>query len=166
MKPKSIPHNLLTLLVFSISLLATNIAGATASQPSPWLQTSPLSSPRSGAGIVEVHSLIYAIGGIDGVRFLKSSEYAAIHGDGSLSDWQAGSALNEQRAFFGVAAHNGFIYAVGGGNGPSGHHLLRSVERAAILADGRLGPWHNNRSFHFSLSHQNICCLDKDRSVF
>ena len=125
-----------------MSLLATNIAGATASQPSPWLQTSPLLSPRSGAGIVEVHSLIYAIGGIDGVRFLKSSEYAAIHGDGSLSDWQAGSALNEQRAFFGAAAHNGFIYAVGGGNGPSGHHLLRSVERAAILADGSLGPWH------------------------
>ena len=31
---------------------------------------------------------------------------------------------------------------MGGGNGPSGHHLLRSVERAEIRADGSLGPWH------------------------
>jgi Kelch motif len=123
-------------------MAATHAAFAASASQSPWRQTSPLLTPRSGAGIVEVHSLIYAIGGVDGVHFLKSSEYSAIHGDGSLSDWQPGSALNEERAFFGVAAHNGFIYAVGGGNGPSGHHLLRSVERAAILPDGSLGLWH------------------------
>lgn len=133
-----------SLLICLLSAVAHVAFAATASQ-SPWLQTSPLLSPRSGAGIVEVHSLVYAIGGIDGVHFLKSSEYSAIHGDGALGDWQPGSDLNEERAFFGVAAHHGFIYAVGGGNGPSGHHLLRSVERAAIRADGSLGPWQEEK---------------------
>ena len=133
---------ILSLLLLSIFITLTPAAFAATDSQSPWQQTAPLLSPRSGAGIVEVHSLIYAIGGIDGVRFLKSSEYSAIHGDGSLSDWQPAADLNEERAFFGVAAHKGFIYAVGGGNGPSGHHLLRSVERAAIRADGSLGHWH------------------------
>jgi len=133
-----------TLSLFFVCLFITVTPAAFAAAPpsSPWQQTAPLQTPRSGAGIVEVQSLIYAIGGIDGVRFLKSSEYSAIHGDGALSDWQPAGDLNEQRAFFGTAAHNGFIYVVGGGNGPSGHHLLRSVERATIRADGSLGPWH------------------------
>jgi hypothetical protein len=134
---------MLSLLLVGVLAVVTPAAFAAAA--SPWLQTMPMSSPRSGAGIVEVNSLIYAIGGIDGVHFLKSSEYSAIHGDGSLSEWQPGTDLNEKRAFFGVAAHNGIIYAVGGGNGPSGHHLLRSVERAAIRADGSLGPWHQEK---------------------
>jgi len=135
-----ITHFLSSFLICLLMAVA-HIASAAGDSLSPWQQTSPLLSPRSGAGIVEVNSLIYAIGGIDGVRFLSTSEYSAIHGDGSLSDWQPGSTLNVERAFFGVAAHKGFIYAVGGGNGPSGHHLLRSVERAAIRADGSLGPW-------------------------
>ena len=130
------------LLICLIMAMTMHAAFAAVESQSPWQQTTPLLTPRSGAGVIEVQSIIYAIGGIDGVHFLKNSEYSAIHGDGSLSAWQAGSSLNEERAFFSVAAHNGYIYAVGGGNGPSGHHLLRSVERAKILADGSLGPWH------------------------
>lgn len=84
--------------------------------------------------------MLYAVGGVDGVR-LNTSEYTALQADGTLAAWRAGSAMNEARGFFGVAAHNDFIYAVGGGNGPNGSTLLRSVERAAILAGGTLGPW-------------------------
>lgn len=127
----------------ALCLLASiaHAASAASESASPWRQTAPLLTPRSGAGIVEANGIIYAIGGIDGMHFLKSSESSAIQSDGTLAAWRAGSALNEERGFFGAAAHNGFVYAVGGGNGPSGFHLLRSVERAAILADGSLGPW-------------------------
>jgi hypothetical protein len=145
---------ILSLFFLCIATTLSSTAFASDEAPSPWLQTATLLTPRSGAGVVEVNSLIYVIGGIDGVHFLKTSEYAAIHGDGSLSDWEASSSLNEQRAFFGVAAHKGFIYAVGGGNGPNGHHLLRSVERAAILADGRLGPWHKEKEM---LNYERRC---------
>jgi hypothetical protein len=132
---------LFTALFLLLMVSTAPIADAATSTQNPWQQTAPLLSPRSGAGVVEVNGVIYAIAGIDGKHFLTSSEFSAIHDDGTLAAWQAGSELNEERGFFGVAAHHGFIYAVGGGNGPSGHHLLRSVERAAIRADGSLGPW-------------------------
>lgn len=128
-------------LFLCLTMNAAPIASAATSAQDTWLQTAPMASPRTGAGVIEVGGIIYAIGGVDGKEFLTSSESSAIQKDGTLAPWQTGSALNEERGFFGVAAHNGFIYAVGGGNGPSGHHLLRSVERAAIRADGGLGPW-------------------------
>ncbi len=130
-----------------LMMIAFHSAGA-APSPNPWLQTSPLLAPRSGAGVLEVNGVIYAIAGIDGKQFLRSSEYSAIHDDGTLAAWRAGSELNEARGFFGVAAHGGFLYAVGGGNGPSGHHLLRSVERAAVRADGSLGPWRETQQLN------------------
>jgi len=140
---KSSPRSSAVLSAITLwMIIAFHAVGAATSSPSPWLQTSPLLAPRSGAGVLEVNGVIYAIAGIDGKQFLRSSEYSAIHDDGSLAAWQASSELNEARGFFGVAAHGGFIYAVGGGNGPSGHHLLRSVERAAVRDDGSLGPWH------------------------
>jgi len=106
-----------------------------------WQATSNLITPRGGAGVIETNGRLYAIGGVDGVRFLNTSESAVINGDGTLGPWQAGTALTEERGFFAVVAAKGYMYAVGGGNGPNGHNLLRSVERAALRADGTLGPW-------------------------
>lgn len=126
--------------LFILALSPGSVIVAAAAQ-TVWQQTSSLLTPRTGAGVIEVNGVIYAVGGVDGHAFLSSSEFSAIQQDGSLAPWHGGSALNEARGFFGVAARKGFIYAVGGGNGPSGHHLLRSVERAAIRADGSLGPW-------------------------
>lgn len=123
------------LLALTCSLLSLSAMAAV------WQTTSPLITPRGGAGVIEAHGRLYAIGGVDGTRFLSTSEYASIGGDGTLGAWQRGTALNEERGFFGVAAHKGYVYAVGGGNGPNGHNLLRSVERAALLPDGGLGPW-------------------------
>jgi hypothetical protein len=125
-----------------ICLLAAAGCASAAATKNVWQSTASLHTPRTGAGVVEAKDVIYAIGGVDGHAFLTSSEFSAIQKDGGLAPWQAGSDLNEARGFFGAAAHGGFIYVVGGGNGPSGHHLLRSVERAAIQADGSLGPWH------------------------
>ena len=129
----NIAHIVLALAVsFAISLPASAAV---------WQSTSTLITPRGGAGVMEVGGKLYAIGGVDGIKFLSSSEYSTINADGTLAAWKAGTALTEERGFFGVAAHKGFIYAVGGGNGPNGHNLLRSVERAALLSDGGLGAW-------------------------
>ena len=81
------------------------------------------------------------IGGVGGRDFVNTTEYARIQEDGSLGSWQPGSDLNEERGFTEAVVHNGFVYVVGGGNGPNGHNLLRTVERAQILGNGALGPW-------------------------
>jgi len=111
-----------------------------------WKETSPISIPRAGAALVAVDDTLYLIGGVDGKDFLNTTEYAKINKDGSLSPWHAGPNLNESRGFIDAVIHDGSIYVAGGGNGPNGHHLLRTAERAHILPDGTLGPWETEKN--------------------
>jgi len=106
-----------------------------------WTTTAPMMGNRAGMAALEAGGFIYVIGGIDGVRFLNTAEFSRIGERGDLGEWRATSSLKTARGFFAAVAHDGYIYAAGGGNGPNGHHLLASVERAAIRDDGSLAPW-------------------------
>ena len=53
------------LLMYFMAGAAHSGNAATAPQ-NPWQQTAALLSPRSGAGVIEVDGVIYAVGGIDG----------------------------------------------------------------------------------------------------
>lgn len=111
-----------------------------------WKQTSPMNTARAGAAVVEQGNKLYVLGGIDGRDFLATTEITAVQSDGPISSWQLGPELNEPRGFHGAVAFNDSVYVVGGGNGPAGHNLLRSVERASIRPDGSLGPWQRESS--------------------
>ncbi len=106
-----------------------------------WKETSTMHEPRAGAATVVHNNFIYMIGGIDGRQFLRSTEFAPILADGRIGEWQLGARLIEERGFTEAVIKNGFIFVVGGGNGPNGKHLLTTVERAKINVDGSLGPW-------------------------
>jgi hypothetical protein len=106
-----------------------------------WKETSSMNEPRAGAATVVHNNFIYAIAGVDGRQFLRSTEYAPIMSDGRIGEWKMGPRLIEDRGFIDAVVKNGFIYVVGGGNGPNGKHLLTTVERAKINADGSLGAW-------------------------
>lgn len=111
-----------------------------------WQETHPLATARAGAAVVETGNHIYVIGGVDGRHFLRSVEQTHLEDTGGITAWSPSQPLNVARGFFAAAVHNGYIYAVGGGNGPSGHNLLRSVERAKLLPNGQLGPWQTSPS--------------------
>lgn len=111
-----------------------------------WKETSSINIPRAGTASVRVKDKIYLIGGVDGINFLNTTEYAQIQQDGSLGSWQFGPKLNEERGFTDAVVHGDYVYVAGGGNGPNGHHLLNSVERAQIQADGTLGPWQAEKN--------------------
>lgn len=111
-----------------------------------WKETTPFSAPRAGTATVVVKDKVYLIGGVDGTNFVNITEYAQIQKDGSLGAWQAGHPLNEERGFMEAVVHGDYVYVAGGGNGPYGHHLLRSIERARILEDGTLGPWEKEKN--------------------
>ncbi len=106
-----------------------------------WRRAASLSTPRQGAAAVQVNGVIYVMGGALGTDFRNSTEYARIKEDGSLGPWQAGPPLHEARGYFDAVHHDGWIYVIGGGNGEGGHNLLRTVERARVLPDGKLSPW-------------------------
>lgn len=111
-----------------------------------WHDTAELNIARAGAAVVVADGFIYMIGGVDGRVFLNTTEYAKIGVDGSLGPWQQGPLLNEERGFSEAIIHDGFIYVVGGGNGPYGHNLLRTTERVRILPDGSLDTWISEKS--------------------
>ncbi|WP_455209165.1 Kelch repeat-containing protein [Kaarinaea lacus] len=111
-----------------------------------WRDASALVGPRAGAATVVVNGYIYVIGGVNGIDFVRLSEYAKINDDGSLSPWQETSLLNEERGFIDAVAKDGYIYVVGGGNGPNGKNLLRTVERARVNEDGSLSAWQTMQS--------------------
>lgn len=106
-----------------------------------WRPAAPLNVVRSGAAAVQVNGFIYVMGGAARTNFHRSTEYAQIRADGSLGPWQAGPPMHEARGYFDAVHHEGWIYVIGGGNGEDGHVLLRSVERARVLPDGKLSPW-------------------------
>lgn len=119
------------------------LCGGFSVQAGGWQATSSLNTTRGAAAVIQVSGRLYVIGGVDGRQFIRTSEYTTIQANGSLAPWQNGPSLNEDRGYFGATEHNGYVYAVGGGNGEHGHNLLRSVERAKLLPDGGLGPWQN-----------------------
>lgn len=106
-----------------------------------WKQTSSMNIARAGSAMVVHNNFIYMIAGVDGRQFLRSIEYAPILDDGQVGEWKMGPSLVVDRGFTEAVVHDGYIYVVGGGNGPNGKHLLRSVERAKINDDGSLGQW-------------------------
>lgn len=133
----------------AVLLLATLAAGCSdrnSEWVTGWRQMTPMNKARAGAAVIVVNGVIYAIGGVDGKDFQRTAEYSRVNIDGTLSPWQLTSPMNEKRGFFAVAYHRGYLYIVGGGNGPSGHHLLRSVERARVSPDGDLGKWHKEEN--------------------
>jgi hypothetical protein len=133
-----------TVAVVCVALTAVALFGCSR-EPKIWIpgwqETSALSTARAGAAVVTHNGVIYMIGGVDGHDFLGSTEFARVESNGTLSPWQVGTPLIEARGFVEAAVHDNWIYIAGGGNGPNGHNLLRSVERARIQADGTLGPW-------------------------
>ena len=126
-----------------------------------WKQTSSLKIPRAGAAVVVANDIVYLIGGIDGQDFMNTTEYARIKKDGSLGTWLPGSRLQEARGFTEAIVRDGFIYVVGGGNGPYGHNLLRTVERARIFSDGSLGPWQKQSDMQVTRRCSKAIATDK-----
>ena len=106
-----------------------------------WKETSKLSVGKAGSAVVEHNGFIYMIAGVDGKKFLKTTEYAKVLADGSLAPWKPGPPLNIERGFVEAVIRNSNIYVVGGGNGPYGQNLLASAERASINPDGSLSQW-------------------------
>lgn len=119
-----------------------------------WQSTSEMNSARAGAAVLEVSGTIYALGGVDGKKFLNTTEFSKIQPDGTLGPWKRSAVLNETRGFFDAVAYNGFLYVAGGGKGENGKVLLRSIERTRITDDGSLEGWVTERH---GLSYPRRC---------
>ena len=152
------------LLIFALALIipvlsvSAELSGSNNNWIAGWKESSSMIAERTGAAIYYSNEYMYMIGGLGledkqqhrgskrNPAYLKTSEFARVNSDGTLSSWQPGPSLNVERGYFAVARHNNFLYAVGGGRGANGKELLATIERAEIKQDGTLGRWTMEKS--------------------
>jgi len=160
-------HRSITLFVLLYMVFLS--ASSASAEPQQWIKGwqpgASLNIARAGAAVIRAGSIIYVIGGVDGRDFLRSVEYSHINDDGGLDPWRLTRPLQEARGFFAAAVYDGYLYVVGGGNGPYGKHLLQSVERARIRQDGSLDPWQTLTS-HLVLPRRCVKVLLKDKRLY
>jgi len=137
---------ILILIVVAILLVnRDNFTPVPAVFDASWTEMNRLVIPRRALAAVRVNNYIYVIGGIDkNGQYVKQTEFAKILPNGHLSAWHLTSSLNQGRFYLAAAASNGYIYAVGGGTGPTGsdNQPTDIVERAKIRHNGEIGAWN------------------------
>jgi hypothetical protein len=113
----------------------------------PWQAMSSMNVPRQMLATVAVNGYIYALGGFNGNSgVLDSVERVTINADGTLGPWQTLGPMTTNREVLAAAVAGGYIYALGGVQKLEPGSDLSSVERAALHADGSLGPWQTATS--------------------
>jgi len=137
---------ILILIVVAVLLVnRDNFTPVPAVFDASWAEMNRLVIPRRALAAVRINNYIYVIGGIDkNGQYVKQTEFTKILPNGHLSTWQLTSTLNQGRFYLAAAAANGYIYALGGGTGPTGsdNQPTDIVERAIIHDNGELGAWN------------------------
>ncbi|KAJ9583040.1 hypothetical protein L9F63_022619, partial [Diploptera punctata] len=131
-----------------------------------WHEAPSMNKHRGYPGVVAVGGAIYALGGIggdgsDNDKYLKCMEKY----DKGRNRWYMVAPMHEERASFGCAAVDEFIYVMGGYDGT---FWLKSVERYNTLTNEwfYMAPMSVPRS-HFSttVSNNRIYCLGGHDSI-
>ncbi|MDX8412252.1 MAG: hypothetical protein R8K46_10360 [Mariprofundaceae bacterium] len=104
----------------------------------PWQQTAPLQTGRYALAVTSHGDYIYAMGGLDGARYLDLTEKAKLNPDGGLSDWQQTTPLYSTREGFTVLTHKDRVYLIGGGN-LNGYE--NTIDYATFNKQGDIGFW-------------------------
>ncbi|VAW84016.1 hypothetical protein MNBD_GAMMA16-213 [hydrothermal vent metagenome] len=134
---------ILIILTYNTTL-SLPVVHKTNQAPLGWAYAQSFQFERRAFSSAAHHNHIYIMGGVNNNgKYVRTVEYSKINSDGSLEPWQTTTPLSENRFYLDSVVIGRFIYVIGGANGPLGDDNipLASVERAEILADGRLGPW-------------------------
>lgn len=87
-----------------------------------WCEVSPMSTTRRGLGAAILDSILYVVGGSDGIAALNQVEQY----DPCSDKWTPAASMIEHRSSVGVGVLDGLLYAVGGYNGQV---TINTVER-------------------------------------
>lgn len=93
---------------------------------------------------VTTNGYIYALGGTTGGgSTVATAYYSKVNSDGSIGAWTATTSLPAIRSGAMSATANGYVYVVGGTNGPTSQN---TVYYAQTQSDGTLGAWTTSGS--------------------
>lgn len=132
-----------------------------------WTATSSLNTPRAYHGAAAWNGYMYVWGGYNTSTSAVTSsvEYALIHSDGTLGNWQTTTNMNTAVCRGATASYQGYIYTLGGsttpaascGNGSNG--ATSTVQYAPLKADGTVGTWQTTTGVGYGSSGQVIAAM-------
>jgi len=104
----------------------------------PWQATAPLLTGRYGLEVARHGDYLYALGGLDGARYLDSIEKARLKPEGGVEVWAETTPMASPREGMNIIIKGDHIYVIGGGNlqGYPG-----SVDYATFDTNGDIGFW-------------------------
>jgi hypothetical protein len=95
-------------------------------------------SSRRSAGIAFANGYFYSVGGAATGAGDTTVYYAKVNSDGTFATAATTTALPNTRAYLGVTVANGYIYAMGGGDGTTEQN---TIYYAQLGATGTIGSW-------------------------
>jgi len=105
--------------------------------------TNNVGTDYTGGRSVVYNGILYYVGGCTNIgctTFTNVVNYTPISADGNLGTaWSTTSAMGTNRAFFGLVAYGGYMYAIGGQNATN--TALATTEHAQINSNGTLNAW-------------------------
>ncbi len=120
-----------------------------------WIRLGDFPEPIAVHSAVVVADRIYVVGGQNDSSILPRIRYATILADGNLTAWTSAADLPRPLYRHAVAAHNGYLYVVGGDDTTAAQNLLYY---AKVNSDGSLSAWQSAalpaaRFYHRSVIH-------------
>jgi uncharacterized repeat protein (TIGR01451 family) len=149
----------------------------------PWSISERLHWGRYGTKVAAVGDYLYAVGGRDHGGPLGEVDRTRVEADGTLFGWQLSPGMmTTPRSDFGIVAHDGRIYAIGGrvterycvnyydvgsgcGYAIDGVEVAEPVEPGTIWWNGELGE-EDELAITFSVEPQTVGVLLPSGSVF
>ena len=112
--------------------------------PGAWRELTALPRPRSHHAAFVHDGALWVVAGLDGNPAGQNTPLAdvlraPIGADGSLGAWTEVSRLDSALAVFAAVVHDGYVYVLGGVENNA--RFVNTVQRAPLLAGGRLGAW-------------------------
>lgn len=105
-----------------------------------WItESNTLPHPLGNAMIVSTNTMVYLLGGDNGVKAINTVLSAPLGEDGTVGGWSVSTnSLPYALNFSQVVKTNTMVYLLGGHNGAD---HIDAIQRAPILEDGTLGSW-------------------------
>ena len=109
-----------------------------------WRELTALPRPRSHHAAFVHDDALWVVAGLDGNPAGQNTPLAdvlraPIGTDGSLGAWSEVSRLDSALAVFAAVVHDGYVYVLGGVENNA--RFVNTVQRAPLLAGGRVGAW-------------------------